>query len=192
MITGNSSIDSVASGQHGKKVSVLTVLILTWYSAEFFFTWNIICPLMSIWFSLLYDGYRAFPRGKERPGHDADPSPPSSAVVKEREELYLYSPYRPYGLYRASVPVQGCTLLFYYVYMVGDKQVNWKSNNAKSFTNSNWHQDPTSCNIHKSMDEFHQLKILTKLILECNPKLDENKLGAWKGLTPTSKKYTMS
>ena len=27
-------------------------------------------------------------------------------------ELYLYSPYRPYGLYRASVPVQGCTLPF--------------------------------------------------------------------------------
>ena len=25
-------------------------------------------------------------------------------------ELYLYSPYRPYDLYRASVPVQGCTL----------------------------------------------------------------------------------
>ena len=24
--------------------------------------------------------------------------------------LYLYSPYEPYGLYRASVPVQGCTL----------------------------------------------------------------------------------
>ena len=23
-------------------------------------------------------------------------------------ELYLYSPYVPYGLYRASVPVQGC------------------------------------------------------------------------------------
>ena len=28
-------------------------------------------------------------------------------------ELYLYSPYGPYGLYRASVPVQGCTLPFY-------------------------------------------------------------------------------
>ena len=27
--------------------------------------------------------------------------------------LYLYSPYGPYGLYRASVPVQGCTLPFY-------------------------------------------------------------------------------
>jgi hypothetical protein len=49
--------------------------------------------------------------GKELPGRDADPSPPSSAMVKERVELYLYSPYRPYGLYRASVPVQGCTLL---------------------------------------------------------------------------------
>jgi len=27
-------------------------------------------------------------------------------------QLYLYSPYGPYGLYRASVPVQGCTLPF--------------------------------------------------------------------------------
>ena len=25
-------------------------------------------------------------------------------------ELYLYSPYGPYGLYRAPVSVQGCTL----------------------------------------------------------------------------------
>ena len=25
-------------------------------------------------------------------------------------QLYLYSPYGPYSLYRASVPVQGCTL----------------------------------------------------------------------------------
>jgi len=29
---------------------------------------------------------------------------------QERVELYLYSPYEPYGLYRASVTVQGCTL----------------------------------------------------------------------------------
>jgi len=60
--------------------------------------------------SLLYNGYRVFPGGKERPGRDADPSPPSSAVGHERVELYLYSPYGPYGLYRASVPVQRCTL----------------------------------------------------------------------------------
>jgi hypothetical protein len=33
--------------------------------------------------SLLYYGYRVFPGGKEGPGRDADPSPPSSAVVKK-------------------------------------------------------------------------------------------------------------
>jgi hypothetical protein len=47
-----------------------------------------------------------FPGGKELPGLDADLSPTSSAVGHERVELYLYSPYGPYGLYRASVPVQ--------------------------------------------------------------------------------------
>ena len=33
--------------------------------------------------SLLYSGYWVFPGGKERPGRDADPTPPSSAVVKK-------------------------------------------------------------------------------------------------------------
>ena len=42
--------------------------------------------------SLLYNGHRVFPEGKERPGRDADPSPTSSAVGHERVELYLYSP----------------------------------------------------------------------------------------------------
>jgi hypothetical protein len=60
--------------------------------------------------SLLYSGYGVFPGGKERLGHDAGPSPPFSAVGHERVELYLYSPYGPYGLYRASVLVQGWTL----------------------------------------------------------------------------------
>jgi hypothetical protein len=32
-------------------------------------------------------------------------------------ELYLYPRYGPYGLYRASEPVQGCTL-FYLLYPV--------------------------------------------------------------------------
>ena len=62
--------------------------------------------------SLLYNGYRVFPGGKERPGRDADTAPPSSAVGHEIVELYLYSPYGPYGLYRASVPVQGWPLIF--------------------------------------------------------------------------------
>jgi hypothetical protein len=52
---------------------------------------------------LLYNGYRVFHGGKERPGRDTDPSPPSSAVGHERVQLYLYSPYGPYVLYRASV-----------------------------------------------------------------------------------------
>ena len=33
--------------------------------------------------SLLYNGYRFFPGGEERPGCDADSSPPSSAVVRK-------------------------------------------------------------------------------------------------------------
>ena len=33
--------------------------------------------------SLLYNGYRVFTEGKERPGRDTDPSTPSSAVVKK-------------------------------------------------------------------------------------------------------------
>ena len=83
--------------------------------------------------SLVYDGYWVFPGGKEQPRRDADPSPPTSAVFKTEQSynstpcaastepqclykaalylyLYLYSPYGPYGLYRASVPVQRYTL----------------------------------------------------------------------------------
>jgi hypothetical protein len=60
--------------------------------------------------SLLYDGYRVFPGGKERPGRDADPSPTFYCRGHEHVELSPYSPSGPYGLYRASVPVQRCTL----------------------------------------------------------------------------------
>ena len=35
-------------------------------------------------------------------------------MVKERVELYLYSPYGPYGLYRASVPVQRVHYILYF------------------------------------------------------------------------------
>jgi hypothetical protein len=37
---------------------------------------------------------------------------PHSPFSQERVGLYLYSLYGPYALYRASVPVQGCTLPF--------------------------------------------------------------------------------
>jgi len=50
-------------------------------------------------FSLLYNGYWVFPGGKVRPGRDADPSPPSSAEVKNRVELYLYFSLRDFVAY---------------------------------------------------------------------------------------------
>ena len=40
----------------------------------------------------LYNGYQVFAGGKVRSGRDADPSPSSNAEVKNRVELYLYSP----------------------------------------------------------------------------------------------------
>jgi len=48
--------------------------------------WEQMCKERNItpacsWISLLYNVYRVFPGGKERPGCDADPSPPCSAVV---------------------------------------------------------------------------------------------------------------
>jgi len=56
--------------------------------------------------SLLCNGYRVFPGGKAT-GTWRDPPPPSSAEVKERVEVYLYSPSGP------SCPVLGWTLPFY-------------------------------------------------------------------------------
>ena len=41
--------------------------------------------------SLLYNGNRFFPGGKERPGCDADPTPLSSAVVM-KEQSYTSTP----------------------------------------------------------------------------------------------------
>jgi len=41
--------------------------------------------------SLLYNRYRVFPRSKERPGHDADLSPSSSAVVM-KQKSYTSTP----------------------------------------------------------------------------------------------------
>jgi len=48
--------------------------------------------------------------GVKRPGRGVDHPLPISDEVKEKVELYLYSPFGPYGLNRNSVPVQRCTL----------------------------------------------------------------------------------
>jgi hypothetical protein len=55
-------------------------------------------------------GTGSFP-GVKRPGHGVDHQPPSSAKVKERAEIYLYSPSGP------SWPVIGRTLPFNEVYI---------------------------------------------------------------------------
>ena len=65
-----------------------TVLESNPFAGEIFRT----CPDRS-WgpLSLLYNGYRVFPGGKERPGRDVDPSPPSSSVVV-KEQSYTSTP----------------------------------------------------------------------------------------------------
>ena len=55
----------------------------------------------------------ALSRGKERPGRDADPD--TLLVPWSCAMSYPYSSYGPYGLYRASVPAQGCTLTFFFM-----------------------------------------------------------------------------
>ena len=52
----------------------------------------------------LDSGCRVFARGKERPGRDDDSSP--LLVPWSKREIYLSSVYWPYGLHRASVPVE--------------------------------------------------------------------------------------
>ena len=48
--------------------------------------------------SFLYNGYRFF-SGVKRPGRRSWPPTPSSAEVKERVEIYFYSPLRLLGLF---------------------------------------------------------------------------------------------
>ena len=55
--------------------------------------------------SVLYNGYRVFPGGKEQPGRDADHSLLLVPWSRKSRAISLL-PYGPYGLYRASVPVQ--------------------------------------------------------------------------------------
>ena len=65
--------------------------------------------------SLLYNGYHVFPGGKERPGRDSDPSPPSSAVVM-KEQSYTSSP--PVGRKACTEPqcLYKGALYFYFIH----------------------------------------------------------------------------
>jgi len=57
-------------------------------------------------------GTGSFPGVKGGRGVTLTPHP-FQCHGQERVELYLYFPHGPYGLYRATVPVQGCSLSFY-------------------------------------------------------------------------------
>ena len=63
--------------------------------------------------SLLYNWYRVFPGGKERPGRDADPSPLSSAVVMNGKS---YASTPPMGRTACTEPqclYKGALYLFF-------------------------------------------------------------------------------
>ena len=63
--------------------------------------------------SLLYNGYRVFLGGKERPGRDADPSPLSSTVVKKR---WSYSSTPHMG--RSARTEPQCLYTYFFTYEV--------------------------------------------------------------------------
>jgi len=66
--------------------------------------------------SLLYNGYRVLPSGKEQPGRDADPSPPSIAVVMKE---YSNTSTPPMGHTACTEPqclYKGALYLFFYIF----------------------------------------------------------------------------
>jgi hypothetical protein len=77
----------------------MQLLVTTWMKTNLQLFYTADCHLKPkfiftsfVFPSLLYNGYRVFPGGKVQLGCDADPSPPSSAEVKNRVKLHLYSP----------------------------------------------------------------------------------------------------
>jgi hypothetical protein len=63
-------------------------------------------------------GTASFPEPKSGQGVTLTPH----ILLVSLVELYLYSPYEAYGLYRASVPVQECTSFF----LVQTQDTRWK------------------------------------------------------------------
>jgi hypothetical protein len=70
-------------------------------------------------------GTGSFPGVKSGRGVKLTHHSPSSAVGHWIVKLYLYSPYGPYGLYRASVSVLGCTLPYFTLSYLHHIYVSW-------------------------------------------------------------------
>ena len=77
-----------------------------------------------------------FPGGKGRLGSDSDPSLVLVPWSRKSRVIPLL-PYGPYGLYRASVPVQGRTLPFYFCGTYYRVHINYRRNlQNRIFTNT--------------------------------------------------------
>ena len=69
---------------------------------------------------LLYNGYRVPFPGVKRPRRGINHTPISSAEVKERVALYMYSPSEP------SCPVPGRTLPLLFHFMLSSPQIHFR------------------------------------------------------------------
>jgi len=109
-----------------------------------------------VYVRFLCNGYRVFPGDKEWPERDADPSPPSSAIGHERVQVYLYSPYGPYSLYRASVPVQGCTLPSLCSVLLLIKDLGWRSGQGTALlVRGSRDRSPVTGDFFQGIRQFH-------------------------------------
>ena len=68
-------------------------------------------------------------------------------------ELYLYSPYGPYSLYRASVPVQRCTLPFLILLFIVCGEYPWSILEISNFQNRKWE----SIHIYNDLNRLEEL-----------------------------------
>ena len=70
---------------------------------------------------LLYNGYRVFPGGKERPKRDADPSPPCVSCSRKSRAIALL----PLWTVRPVQNLSACTRVhFIYLYLISDTVQN--------------------------------------------------------------------
>ena len=65
--------------------------------------------------SLMYKGYRLFPEDKKRPGHDADHSPPSTAVVIKGQSYTSTPPMDCTACTEPQCLYKGAPYLIYYL-----------------------------------------------------------------------------
>ena len=72
--------------------------------------------------SLLYNGYRVFPGGKDRPSRDADHSPPSSAVVIKEQSYTSTLPMDRTACTEPQCLYTGALYLYLYLFLLKFKE----------------------------------------------------------------------